>query len=93
MEGTAGKQRGAKGGSAEAAERNPEQSLERHLETSRSLDQQLLGIWRTVQLVQPPRALARARTLTGARARARARARTQVRAVTWTAHTITCPLM
>ena len=52
VEGTAGKQSGAKSrGIAETAERNPGPNLEPHLETSRSLDQQLLGIWDMVRLL------------------------------------------
>ena len=65
VEGTAGKQSGAKSrGIAETAERNPSPNLELHLETSRSLDQQLLGIWDTVRGFCTPtyraRSLARA---------------------------------
>ena len=74
VEGTAGKQSGAKGGSAETAERNPGPNLELHLEKSRSLDQQLLGIWDTVRLLHTQSSRARAR------ARSRARAVAIVRA-------------
>lgn len=57
VEGTAGKQSGAKGGSAETAERNPGPNLELHLEKSRSLDQQLLGIWDTLATSDPSASL------------------------------------
>ena len=59
VEGTTSEQQGAKCGSDEAAEQNLEQNLERHLDPSLSLDQQLLGIWRTVQIVRSPRTRSR----------------------------------
>jgi len=52
VEGTAGKQSGAKGRSAETAERNPEPNLELHLSRprDRSTSSSSIGIWDTVRL-------------------------------------------